>query len=349
MASAAAPRVASQPPPDVDPTKARLAFGNRSFPKLNRELQSDDLQLKHQALTTLCDELRAPQNIAQALREGVITSLKTLLADPDNYVREKTTEALVHTTGHAQGRQAVLDEALIEPLAKLFDDPSEAIRTNVQTVFQRTTASVQGAEALVTAQLVPVLVGKLPTETPSIQVLILETLHNGLKVDTETSLVVNSMDTYIALVTEAKVPAVYAAAARNILDLSVPLEGKRQAVAKGAVPALVALLRNGHAEARAAAASGLMSITITTEGKKAALAADAPSALIALLDDPNESVKLNTIKAVSSIAEDPAGRAAFFPAVQKLHELCSFRGTKLDPQVIARNADRAVKTVTWKP
>ena len=41
-------------PPNVNPTQAAIAYGCRALPKLNEELQSDDLLTRQKALMALC-------------------------------------------------------------------------------------------------------------------------------------------------------------------------------------------------------------------------------------------------------------------------------------------------------
>lgn len=57
-------------PPDIDPTKAPIAFGKRALPKLNEELQSPELLTQQRALMALCDLVHDPENIYQAIELG---------------------------------------------------------------------------------------------------------------------------------------------------------------------------------------------------------------------------------------------------------------------------------------
>ncbi|KAJ7428989.1 hypothetical protein WISP_00311 [Willisornis vidua] len=64
------PRISAYLPPDIDPTKAALAFGRRALPKLNEELQSPDLLGQQRALMALCDLAHDPEKVYQALQIG---------------------------------------------------------------------------------------------------------------------------------------------------------------------------------------------------------------------------------------------------------------------------------------
>uniref|UniRef100_A0A7M4E1V1 Radial spoke head 14 homolog n=2 Tax=Crocodylus porosus TaxID=8502 RepID=A0A7M4E1V1_CROPO len=91
-------------PPDIDPTKASIAFGERALPKLNEELQSPDLLTRQQALMALCDLVHDPEHVYQAMKLGFLDNLKSLLVDQDSTVRQKTTEILYIMANHNVGR-----------------------------------------------------------------------------------------------------------------------------------------------------------------------------------------------------------------------------------------------------
>jgi hypothetical protein len=66
----ATPRISVRLPPNVDPTKSSLAYGERQLLKLNGELKSQELLTKQQALRALCDVMHRAENIAESLRVG---------------------------------------------------------------------------------------------------------------------------------------------------------------------------------------------------------------------------------------------------------------------------------------
>ncbi|TFK01074.1 putative germ cell-specific protein 1-like protein 2 [Platysternon megacephalum] len=103
-------RISAKLPPDIDPTKAPIAFGERALPKLNEELQSPELLTRQRALMALCDLVHDPENVYQAIKLGFLDNLKYLLLDHDSTVREKTTEVLYIMATHNVGRQVYSPE-----------------------------------------------------------------------------------------------------------------------------------------------------------------------------------------------------------------------------------------------
>lgn len=65
-------RISYSLPPNIDVTKSPLAFGTRALPKLNYELQSDQLIVRQRALMTLCDLMHDPEKVYQAIGVGEI-------------------------------------------------------------------------------------------------------------------------------------------------------------------------------------------------------------------------------------------------------------------------------------
>ncbi|XP_028393946.1 radial spoke head 14 homolog [Dendronephthya gigantea] len=336
--------ISNRLPPNIDITKAPLAYGQRALPKLNRELNGNDILTKHRALMSLCDILHDPENISQALRVGVVSSLKDLLADVDSTVRHKTTEALFIIAGHASGRDAFLDQQIIPPLSKLFDDTVYESRSNSHKAIEMLSHTSNGQNGIVEAGLVPVLVEKLLEENDEIKCVVLDTLHGCMRVNTEDALKSKGMEVFVGLLSH-ELPAIRSKASRDIMDLSFPLDGKNKAVEVGAVVSLVPLLRDGDTDVRANAAGAIMVITITTQGKYAAINAGVLSCLVNLLTDTSSEVRLNALKAITTLAEAPKGRETLLENVNKVQKLIH----DVESPAVRKAAQIAVKVITWKP
>ncbi|ELT87452.1 hypothetical protein CAPTEDRAFT_198826 [Capitella teleta] len=335
--------ISARLPPDIDLTKATLAYGNRALPRLNRELNDATLLTRQKSVRMLCDYLHDPQNIAGALREGITVSLKKLLADSDITVRQKSTECLYVIAGHAIGREAFLREGIIVPLSKLFDDSEDIARLNAHLAFEMLSKSPTGAEGIVEAKLVPTLVKKLKIEHDEIKELILDTLHFCMFEETQSALDSEAMEVFTELL-QHKSSSIRGKAARDIMDLSVPLNGKNRAVEVKCVPVLVDLLKDTCTDVRANAAGALMMITITTKGKYTALASDAIAPLVSLVDDPTSEVRVNAVKALTCLSEAPEGRKALSDHVEKIKAR-----TEEEVPAVVKAANCAASVITWKP
>ncbi|XP_022796648.1 radial spoke head 14 homolog [Stylophora pistillata] len=171
--------------------------------------------------------------------------------------------------GHAVGRDAFVDNKMIVPLSELFDDNVYQARRNAHKAIEMCVHMSPGTEGVVDAKLVPVLVGKLLKEEDEIKV-----WKNTKPFQ------------HIAWIAKA---------ARDVMDLSFPLDGKDKAVDVGAIPELVSLLEDANSDVRAQAAGAIMTITITTKGKYAAIDEKAIPNLVKLLDDPESEVRLNAL------------------------------------------------------
>ncbi|KAL8561932.1 hypothetical protein ACOMHN_001258 [Nucella lapillus] len=335
--------ISAKYPPLIDATRTPLAYGDRALPRLDRELNDETLLVRQRAVMSLCDYLHDPEHIAEALRVGIAASLKQLLTDPDLTVRQKATECLFVIAGHAIGRDAFLDQEIIVPVSDLFNDKEDIARKNAHLAIEMISETPPGADGIVQANLVQTLVGKLKNELDEIKELILDTLHYCMRVNTDKALSSGAMETFTSLLTH-KSPSIRAKAARDIMDLSVPLDGKNKAVECESVEKLIILLKDESADVRANAAGAIMIITITTQGKYTAINSGAIEPLVGLVDDDTSEVRLNCLKALTCLSEAPEGREVLLEHVQKIRHR-----TWDDIPAVCKAAEIAVRVITWKP
>ncbi|XP_048196684.1 radial spoke head 14 homolog [Perognathus longimembris pacificus] len=123
-------------PPNINPAQADIAYGCLALPKLNRELQSDNLLTRQKALVALCDLMHDPEYVYEAISIGYLDSLKVLLKDGDDLVRIKTTEALYIMATHSVGRIGFIEYDIIFSLAFLLNDPNDLCRENMYQAFK---------------------------------------------------------------------------------------------------------------------------------------------------------------------------------------------------------------------
>ncbi|KAK1156537.1 hypothetical protein AOXY_G25522 [Acipenser oxyrinchus oxyrinchus] len=350
-------RISGNLPPNIDCTKAPIAFGRRAVPKLNEELQNPELITRQRALMSLCDLVHDPEIALEAMRLGCLESLKRLLRDVDSTVRMKTTEVFYRLATHNVGRVAFLKSDVILPLSQLFDEPVDVCRKNMHMAIEMMSEFPGGAVGLVEAGLIPRLVFKLTSELEEIQELILDTLHFCLCVDASEALASEAVSVLKEKLSHRSA-RIRNKAARALMDLSlgvqvcnlkhtlpsVPLEGKNKLCEEEVIPILVTLLGDPSPEVAASAAGALMSATVTTPGKYAALNADALLPLLGLVRSPQTNVCLNAVKAITVLAEAPEGRKELLKHLDLLEDL---RGH--DSEVTRRAAETAMRVITWKP
>ncbi|XP_031298246.1 radial spoke head 14 homolog [Camelus dromedarius] len=135
-----------------------------------------------------------------------------------------------------------------------------------------------------------------------------------------------------------------AKAARTLIAVSIPLEGKNQVWQHDVIPILAHLLKDKVDEVQANAAGALTYATVTTKGKYAALDAEAIRPLLELLHLSSSKVRLNAIKALTMLAEAPEGRKLLQAHVP------TFRALEKDASAAVRQAAQiAIQVIEWKP
>jgi len=337
--------ISAELPPDVDPTKARLAYGQRAIPKLDEELNSTDLHTQQKALMALCDALHDPEKISTAIECSIVQSLKKLLSSKDAVVRMKATECKLIISGHSIGRQALIDVGAIKPLSKLFDDSCREVRVNTHKTMEMLSSIPLGAEAIVECGLIGVLIKKLADDsTDDIKLLILDTLHRCMRVKHQEALECDAMAIFTSLLNSPD-REIRAKAAMDVKELSFPTAGKDKACQEGTVASLCRLLSDDFMDVKSQACAALMVITITTHGKYLALDANALPRLLKLLKEPSVELRLNALKALTTLSEAPKARSELLRSLTDIVEL------KNDPdsQAIRKAAQIAERTITWKP
>ena len=338
------PRVTTRQPPNVDLVKASPAYGLGALPKINREINHEDLHTRQKALNLLSDMLHSPNNTVEAIRVGIVKSLRVVIQDKDDHVRVKSAENMFILAGHAKGREALLAARVIEPLSQLFEDKVYQVRHLVHCVLETLSRAGDGAQCAIDCKLIPRLVERLQVEEDSVKELILGSLYNCMTRDTMDALGCSAMAALVVLLKHES-PAIRGKAARDIMALSFPLKGKECAVSENAIPDLVELLEDANPFVRAQTCGALMSVTITTPGKKETIKWGAIPKLIPLISDPTPEVQINAIKVVTTLSEDPQGRESLLEAVEKLSDIAA----RSSDGYIRRAAEVAVRTITWKP
>ncbi|KAM8918512.1 radial spoke head 14 homolog isoform 1-T2 [Lycaon pictus] len=336
-------RVSTYLPPDINPAQASIAYGCRALPKLNEELQSEDLLTRQKALMALCDLMHDPEHVYAAIDIGCLESLKALLKDNNDMVRIKATEVLSIMATHNVGREGFLKHDVILALAYLLNDPQSACRENLHLALKHVAQLPSGAQGIVNSGLIPSLVWKLQREEEEIQGLLLDTLAACLLEDA-TEALSNRVVPFLKQKLLSTNDDIRSKAACMLTVVSIPLEGKNQVWQHDVIPILVHLLKDKMEEVQANAAGALMYATMTTQGKYAALDAEAIHPLLNLLCSSLSKARLNATKALTMLAETPEGRKflrSHVPVFRTLEEDTS--------EAVRRAARTAIKVIEWKP
>ncbi|KFO57898.1 Rhabdoid tumor deletion region protein 1, partial [Corvus brachyrhynchos] len=345
----AQPRISAYLPPDIDPTKAPLAFGRRALPKLNEELQSPELLTQQQALMALCDLVHDPEKVYQAIALGFFDNLKTLLVHHDQTVRQKTTEVLSIMALHSIGRQGLIQSGVISALTGLLDDPVDICRKNIHQIFDMMAKLPEGAGGVLRANLIPPLVLKLKTELDEIQELILDTLSNCLHVEVSEALAAGVVTVLKEKLSHPST-ATRSKAAWVLLEISSHAEGKIAVCKEGVIPLLVSLLEDAQPEVQVNTTGALMFAAVTPQGngtyqsERMLISAEAIPPLLKLVAEETSKARLNAIKTLTLLAELPEGRQTL------LDHRDTFQRCLDDPsEAVQRAAQIAITVIEWKP
>ncbi|VDM33989.1 unnamed protein product [Hydatigera taeniaeformis] len=337
-------RISLNPPPNIDPTKASLAYEPLAIPRLERELNADDLLTRQRAIRTLCDYLHDPEHIADAVRGGIIALLKHLLRDPDVPCRAMAAECFIVLNQHPGGRKAFVEAKVYDVMKLLFSlyEP-DLVRLNAHRSIELVVLNPIYAQLLVKEDIIPLLIAYLENEFMEIKILILDTLNKCLVFDTDAGLDANGMCVFNKLLIHHDSTVRYKSV-QAILRLVVNDRGKVQAIEKETVPRLIHLLLDMDPEVRASAAGALAFICITTRGRYACLNGDAIPNLLRCLLNPSDRVRVNALKALASIGEAPEGRRILLKSLEQIERMQSDESAG-----VRKHAKIAVDVIKWKP
>ncbi|NWW89691.1 RSP14 protein, partial [Rhynochetos jubatus] len=334
-------RISANLPPDIDPTKAPVAFGKRALPKLNEELQSPELLTQQRALMALCDLVHDPEKVYQAIEVGFLDNLKTLLLHHDSTVRQKTTQILYIVAMQNVGRQGLIQNGVISALTGLLDDPVDTCRKNTHQILEMMAKLPEGAVGILRAGLIPRLVLKLKTESDEIQELILDTLSNCLRVEASEALATGAITVLKEKLTHSSA-AIRSKAAWVLLEIGTHPEGK--SVVCEVIPVLVSLLEDADPDVQAGAAGALMFAAVKPQGRFSALGAEAIPPLLKLVAEETSKARLSALKTLTMLAELPEGRKTLLEHTATFQQCLNDRR-----EAVRRAAKVAIRVIAWKP
>ncbi|XP_037391882.1 radial spoke head 14 homolog [Pygocentrus nattereri] len=336
-------RISERLPPILDRAQAPVAFGQRALPRLAAELQNGERSVRQRALAALRDLIHDPERAYEAIHHGCLERLRVLLKDENASVRTTTAEVLHLLATHSVGREAFLRLDVVSSLAELLDEPVDACRKNVHQALKMMAELPAAVVCMVSLGLVPRLVMKVAVEPLDIRELVLSTLSCCVRVDALSTLASDGVSVLKEQLAHASTN-IRRAAASAMMAISVPPEGKVKICEEEVLPVVVQLLNDADPGVSAKAAGIIMYTAVITRGKFQALEAGVLPPLLCLVESEDRAVCVNTLRALTCLAEAPKARA------QLLQHLPLLQTRLQHPEpIIQRAAATAIQVISWTP
>lgn len=359
-------------------TKITEAYGIDKYSKLLKQISGDDLDVRINALTVLCDEFHNGLSIDGYAREDVINILTKMITDPDYITRVKVTEALSLASNDAIGSRAIIEygDEYIPMILQGANDPSEVVRGSIYITLVNLTKTMEGLELCVSFNITKSFVIALGKEIDSLLPILLKGIHNIVRNEIGLHQILNNhgLNICIELINKSITnlefgnEEPYSEYEAEILSESAKTLGfvcfdgkaKQQAIELNIIKRIIDLFLlikkiNHHkvnmiipSHTKASLTIILMALTSANEGKiqisKIEFGIDA--IIIGLYDD-NRVIILNTLKIISNISVFPPNRAIInldSTCIVKLRKL-----SKSDDLFIAKHATIALNAASWNP
>ena len=141
------------------------AFGMQKCPKLVSQIvQSENAQLRINALKVLSEELKTPYSAGGVTRAGVVPVLNDLVINGDKETKESASKALASLACDSNGRQSMIENQTAKAIVKGLSDPTPTVRSNVYDALLNLSQIRAGLDAIVEADYPKTLVEKSTTE-----------------------------------------------------------------------------------------------------------------------------------------------------------------------------------------
>lgn len=360
-------------------TKITEAYGTDKYSKLLKQISGDDLDVRINSLTVLCDEFHNAVSIDGYTREDVINILTKMITDPDYITRVKVTEALSLASNDAGGSRAIIDygDEYIPMILQGANDPSEVVRGSIYITLVNLTKTMEGLELCVQYNIPKAFVIALSKEIDSLLPILLKGIHNIVRNEIGLSQILNNHGLQICIelinksITNLEFgnEEPYSEYEAEILSESAKTLGficfdgnaKQQAIELNIIKRILDLfllikkIKNQKvinmiipSHTKASLTIILMALTSTNEGKIQVSKIDfGIDAIIIGLYDDNRVIILNTLKIISNISVFPPNRAIInsdSTCIVKLRKL-----SKSDDVFVAKHATIALNAASWNP
>lgn len=342
------------------------SLGKNMYVSFHRQVADDNVDVRKNALSVLCDEFKDPNVIHGCVEAGIVKVLATMISDPDHITRKRASQALSIAAEDAKGLESILVADVIKEILQGMNDNSDDVRENVYECLCHVTRTTLGVEACVAAGVTVEFVTAVMAEKDHLKPIILRTIHNTCKIASglEDALKASAVPTLIGLLRGATSTSVVLNTARTLGFIFFSDVAKAQAIEEKGIEVLIGAMKKAPSEdVKKELTFALMVVTSTDEGKKQVAECDGVACLVAALasDTSDRLVKLNVLKVVSNVAVFPAARTdlkrstvdddtatphvSCIPLIEKLQAEAEASGDRL----IAKHAKTALAAVLWTP
>lgn len=336
-------------PPNIDPTRATLAYGNWAPGRLKRELDDERLKVRQLAVYALSQYLHDPQNVAVMVRIGTMKSMKKLLVDPDETCRKVSAECVALFNTHGCGRQACIKEGVLTELEIMLNDKDRECRMSSHRAINTLSDTVEGCLGIIDTKTLLPSIGKFITkDNKEVKSLALNSIKKILMADIERArdqLTEDNLNKILHQILSHKSKDLTVSA----LDCLASMTFSRMALDTEEMyaeftPSLIILLEDDNWQHQSKAALCLANICRYAKTKLKVINSGGLKLLMDLAFHEAKEVRTNALSAITRLAEHPIGRTEALSQVDRLKVLLE------DPVAIVRKqAQIAINVITWKP
>lgn len=336
-------------PPEHPPNTLLLAYEDRRYEKMARELKDSENELKLKILHELNEDYKQANKIVlSVMTSDIMKVLVHHLKDQDDQIREFASRALVQICKVVKTREIFMINDYAHNIRDIISDPVDQIRRNAYNAMLNLTFIPEGSLLQIDMNMQKILVDKLVDEEVED---ILCQIHELIKRQlyeaggTEKALETQAISRICDFLTSQNVQ-LRNYAITNLYCISFNEDGKNKELKEGCVQKLAELLRDGELQIRTSTVLALNSQAQLNDGKHQLIDNGYMEIVQQLMRDETElEIQLNLVQLITSLAEAPKGRIKGFEILDRLEELKNGE----NKATIGKYAQDAIDVITWKP
>ena len=349
-------REVKQQPNIIPETKIVSAYGLRKCPKLVEQIASEDLEVRVNSLTVLCDELNNPYSVLSCAQSGVFPILAAMIIDPDYNTRKLSSRALAIGSKDACGLDFILRDDIISDILLGRSDSNHEVRENIFECLLNITRTADGVDACNIANATIIIVDSIKIETIAIKILLLKSLYNIVGSETGLLDALNNGAVEVCINLIKVNDLAQADAAKTLGFICFDERGKLNALQLqfNVIEILLNVLEQWNItnQLKGNILMAIMSITSTDEGKRQCYKEESIYTILKILtnnnNENNRIINLNILKVISNIAVYPPIRKLLLADSHCVSLLVKMKNDNSD-SLLKRHAEVALNAVNWKP